>query len=540
MTKKRPFLAKVKKSYGYLKTSYEVQTKEFFENSTLHGVKYIAQSNRPFIERSMWFTCVTMGTVATCVVIFSLWDKFQNNPTITGLDTDFHNWLVPFPAVTLCPTQPASLSRIAAYLKISENETKNLEIFDLYAGFSKLSLATIPEFSDKYEKKWRDMLPKEPDDLAKLILHIADKCEDIFDQCKFKNDPITCCRKGSPSFHPVLTENGFCYSFNSMHFQESSEEKFHKQYIKETDIKWSLEFSAKSPTVSMLLYIINSDEMIGIDVQPQLYWDSKIDRIQFSFKETYTTEDTRQLTIKQRRCIFEDEIKLKIDNTYTFTACTIQCRMDSAKFYCGCVPFFYPKVSGFPHCNVSSFQCISTHMQEIKDVSKCDCQLGCRNTVYEVETQKIKSESALDENKIEIGFVSWPMVRYKREVLFGWVDLLVSFGGIAGLFLGFSLLSGVEIIYYFTIRAFIAAFRERKYLNRIRKEKGEKAQPAHDLSMTPYFIAEPLPGRGIDIVVKRFRNNSNPDFQYGRNFKGRNNNGMVVEMVPPFGIEFVN
>lgn len=66
------------------------------------------------------------------------------------------------------------------------------------------------------------------------------------------------------------------------------------------------------------------------------------------------------------------------------------------------------------------------------------------------------------------------MVRYKREVLFGWVDLLgiqnlcnvfnkyqnifilftVSFGGIAGLFLGFSLLSGVEIIYYFTMRAF--------------------------------------------------------------------------------------
>lgn len=41
---------------------------------------------------------------------------------------------------------------------------------------------------------------------------------------------------------------------------------------------------------------------------------------------------------------------------------------------------------------------------------------------------------------------------YLFEVLFGWVDLLVSFGGIAGLFLGFSLLSGVEIIYYFTLR----------------------------------------------------------------------------------------
>jgi len=27
-------------------------------------------------------------------------------------------------------------------------------------------------------------------------------------------------------------------------------------------------------------------------------------------------------------------------------------------------------------------------------------------------------------NRLAVTFVSWPMVRYKREVLFGWVDLL--------------------------------------------------------------------------------------------------------------------
>lgn len=54
---------------------------------------------------------------------------------------------------------------------------------------------------------------------------------------------------------------------------------------------------------------------------------------------------------------------------------------------------------------------------------------------------------------VNVEFLSWPIIRYKREVLFGVVDLLVSFGGIAGLFLGFSLLSAVEIVYYFTMRA---------------------------------------------------------------------------------------
>lgn len=62
---------------------------------------------------------------------------------------------------------------------------------------------------------------------------------------------------------------------------------------------------------------------------------------------------------------------------------------------------------------------------------------------------------------INIEFLTWPIIRYKREVLFGWVDLLVSFGGIAGLFLGFSLLSGVEIIYYFTMRAGCMMYKNR-------------------------------------------------------------------------------
>lgn len=62
---------------------------------------------------------------------------------------------------------------------------------------------------------------------------------------------------------------------------------------------------------------------------------------------------------------------------------------------------------------------------------------------------------------VNIEYLTWPIIRYKREVLFGWVDLLVSFGGIAGLFLGFSLLSGVEIVYYFTLRAFCMLYKNR-------------------------------------------------------------------------------
>lgn len=52
---------------------------------------------------------------------------------------------------------------------------------------------------------------------------------------------------------------------------------------------------------------------------------------------------------------------------------------------------------------------------------------------------------------LDFHYQSASIVKYRTDVTFGWLDLMVSFGGIAGLFLGCSLLSGVEIVYYFII-----------------------------------------------------------------------------------------
>lgn len=70
--------------YGLLKTSVKYQTKEFFDNSTLHGIRYIAEEGRAFFEKFMWFCLVSTGAVAAFVIIGTLWEKFQTNPTITG------------------------------------------------------------------------------------------------------------------------------------------------------------------------------------------------------------------------------------------------------------------------------------------------------------------------------------------------------------------------------------------------------------------------------------------------------------------------
>lgn len=41
----------VKPRYQLLRTSWHVQTSLFFENSTLHGMRYTAEAGRPIIEK---------------------------------------------------------------------------------------------------------------------------------------------------------------------------------------------------------------------------------------------------------------------------------------------------------------------------------------------------------------------------------------------------------------------------------------------------------------------------------------------------------
>lgn len=64
----------------------------------------------------------------------------------------------------------------------------------------------------------------------------------------------------------------------------------------------------------------------------------------------------------------------------------------------------------------------------------------------------------------------------------------VAFGGIAGLFLGFSLLSGVEIVYYFTIRALCMVFRDKDELQRLTDEYDRAEKSKVDLSLRPHFV----------------------------------------------------
>lgn len=123
----------------------------------------------------------------------------------------------------------------------------------------------------------------------------------------------------------------------------------------ETDKKWSLFFK---PKLKSRIFVHSHQENFGWDYRPQIEWDLETSsELLISMKQTYTTEDARQLSVLQRKCIFPDELKLNIySDEYTFTSCMKECRIEKCLRFCKCIPPFYKPLSKFARvCNLVVF-----------------------------------------------------------------------------------------------------------------------------------------------------------------------------------------
>lgn len=116
------------------------------------------------------------------------------------------------------------------------------------------------------------------------------------------------------------------------------------QNLFETDKKWAINFQPRSTS---RIFVHSHLENFGWDFRSQIEWTTAASvELLIAMKETYTTEDARQLSVVQRKCIFSDEIRLEIydDEKYTFTSCMKECRIQKCLKFCRCVPPFYKPI----------------------------------------------------------------------------------------------------------------------------------------------------------------------------------------------------
>lgn len=143
-----------------------------------------------------------------------------------GLDTDFHNQVVYFPSVTICPViaYNANLLNETA-MKESEGEDDDEQQFleEFIPVLKSLPKLTYDTFGKTYEAMLNMSTSVDADkvqNLRQLAFKYGIACEELLELCKYKDEDIPCC----DYFFPLYTEQGLCYSFNSPYYGAPEEE----------------------------------------------------------------------------------------------------------------------------------------------------------------------------------------------------------------------------------------------------------------------------------------------------------------------------
>lgn len=139
--------------------------------------------------------------------------------------------------------------------------------------------------------------------------------------------------------------------------------------------------------------------------------------------------------------------------------------------FCNCsVAFLHPAV-GYPECDLTGLLCLvkfndflnaekpltkSPYFDDNGEGIECRCLPECSRIDYKTDPSPIYDKKRVGESfvTLDIHFSSSTMMKYRTDLAFNSMDLLVGFGGIVSLFLGCSLLSGVEIVYFTTVALF--------------------------------------------------------------------------------------
>ncbi|KOB74468.1 Uncharacterized protein OBRU01_09119 [Operophtera brumata] len=218
----------------------------------------------------------------------------------------------------MCDLNPVDEDLLQEYIETAYGPEPPDKAADMLRWLATLTYRSIEERAGEFVT--------DQDLVARGLTDIVRHCETLFFDCEWKGDSEECC----DLLMPVFTEMGFCYAFNSRHAEKS----------------WP-----------WFIYIHSTEEMAGLEQSAQHSWDNRVEKVSFSVKHTYTTEDARQLSIKQRRCIFADEQKLETSVIYTYSA------------------------YGYRQCTVAELECIAKHAAAITDVTQCACELGCTHTL---------------------------------------------------------------------------------------------------------------------------------------------------------------
>ncbi|XP_060844346.1 pickpocket protein 19-like [Rhopalosiphum padi] len=470
---------------------------DYCENGSIHGLRHIIQKDEKPLMRFIWVLLLIVASIAIVVLVSASWEKYSySSMEITVDDPRFPLTKIDFPAVTICPISKIVYSKALDLVlnKYSNNSDLRTRWTNSLQALGRIK---FPHNTNLYYVLQNLPTIKIPlNEISDLMIKLAPSIEDIFQKCFWRGITYKC--KDILRFQ--RTEEGFCYSFNSQTAERSinDESKINPPFIGSDGILIPLRNNAAGKETGLKLimsnmsnqFFPNDDRRRGYNVMvhtPDSFPDvataykvhairDRISLISVSVAQVEADESLDRLDSENSQCYL---YKAKAKNLSSLLhkssnedTCYIKCRMRAIHKACNCTQYFFKLYKGLgSHCGIEHIPCLIANdiLQRNPQVSEdepgfpkwsmpfamnCSCRPPCSFMTYTTELryenrQFVNNEpsSSRYDVYLEVNYRELYATSYRRSMRYTTQDLLVSFGGVASLFLGCSLVSIVEILY---------------------------------------------------------------------------------------------
>ncbi|XP_049786056.1 sodium channel protein Nach-like [Schistocerca cancellata] len=380
------------------------------------------------------------------------------------------------------------------YLNLSEVDDVTRQ--KLYHVMAALALVEFPYYYmvPISMEKAGDIVDKLNDiNITRFMMQTLPRIDDVFYECFWQGHINNC----SNMFFLQRTEAGFCYGFNSLAAENTRQCPAMSTYKVPTGATVNRDPCqmrrniASGPTTGLEVFLksLPEEESLGdgqrdrngyrVFLQPVTEVpqagtglllppsDDHVMRVRLSVSFTESSLQVASLDVPQRSCLFPDEQPLQLTNSYSQTSCLTDCRLSYIISKCNCSPYFFNHIQKYRVCKLTELKCIayidwdlrfvkpqgvagddnSKFLDGVLDCSHCLPTCRSYSYVQEVRYESITPRTPY-QGYIDVHYADVSAVKYGVDLAFDSMTLIVWFGGILSLFLGVSVLSCVELLYY--------------------------------------------------------------------------------------------
>ncbi|XP_049883335.1 pickpocket protein 28-like isoform X2 [Pectinophora gossypiella] len=462
-----------KKSLQWLYRPIMKICRDFCLETSMHGFNHIAARRRHWLERVLWAVVTAAAIWGAVDISLGQWQRYNDNPTVVTLEKDFRTWRFSYPGITACNQNRVKPTAVPEVIMRTWNVTPTHDKYDYYSRF-----VTAVANSDLFNLKAFEEF-KHDESLNVDLFRIA---VDVMPDMAFKT---TWSQEVEAEWIPVMTEVGVCYSTNSLAVADMAIVKPNPNDTK----LYPITCKYSSMICYLVLEVSSNCSFYIHSPYDVMEASSQVSRViltmqrltSLSVMETRSGKGVRELAPARRGCRYTAEPATDYATIFSTNTCRLTCRSKLAIKLCGCKPFYYFYEAG-PTCTPAGMACLASLTARLatNDGARCVCPQQCVDALFkEISTDDQFWVKGPFVNHGSVRFVMQPpRTRYTREIVFHFQDLVVSFGGAAGLFLGASFISFVEIFYFVMERAVrLCGIEGAKDEENMQKETSNKQVP---------------------------------------------------------------